>query len=862
MTHTGRTAFALLLLVSGYLIALALTATMLAGALALVVSGVSVAGVLAVLVPAALMAGLVRLALRARRARDCILPEGLALAQTAQPRLWAEVFAVADRVSSRAPDEIWVVDRVAVELVEDTRALGLRPGPRRLLIGIPLMVGLSAEQLQAAIAHELAHDGSRQPRLRTTAYRGTAAVRRLRASLGTSITDRLLATMSRAFERITHPLVDAQELRADRIAADVVGSRTAIAALREIAPLDDAWNEFCEQYVLPAALVGQRPEDVFDGFVDFLDDDDRQAWMGAYAGRHPTGPPPVDGHPSLTTRIAALKEVTTSRQLDFSGAAEDILDRQAVVFEALEGVVSADSELRAGPFERVVPRGVAARVAAQIAALSDAARHVDQWPLDQEALLQMLRAGRASPLMRALAPHADGEQLDALAVNVVADLAAHRLVEDGRARFVMSWAHAPLLATRHGEELDPWSVAARATDSAGHLADFEEWLGNHGVALGRTSSPEITTSAARQSTPAERPARKAGRKQRERTPARATKAPKTKSSPRERLAPIFKKIAAPEPAVKVSVASAAPPSLIDMRGEIGPEPDFEAGAIDGAVDRAPEQPPEPTQRESLKSALKELDRLRQAQEAAEREAAEREAAEREAAEERAAVEREAAAVRAEAEGEAAAVSEAAPVVEDSEADDATPAGPSLTDTLAAAVEALADSSAEGGETDELELDPDAWDPQLPAAAFSAETPPSSAGPAPEELTGVLAAAAPIGGTSWATMVVSPVGISLRGVHLPEKLRFAKLRTTQGASLLSRAAALSVHELTSHRRTHTLSWADITRAEFTGLSEDKGVLSLYVGTRLAQRVEFLSTTEIHGDLLGALESLLGPRLRIS
>jgi hypothetical protein len=94
------------------------------------------------------------------------------------------------------------------------------------------------------------------------------------------------------------------------------------------------------------------------------------------------------------------------------------------------------------------------------------------------------------------------------------------------------------------------------------------------------------------------------------------------------------------------------------------------------------------------------------------------------------------------------------------------------------------------------------------------------------------------------------------------VRPGRRRAADGAAQLSRTAGLTVYELTSHRRTQTLSWSDITRAEFSGLSDDKGVLTVYVGTRPAQRVEFLSTTEIQGDLLGALESLLGPRLRVS
>jgi hypothetical protein len=150
----------------------------------------------------------------------------------------------------------------------------------------------------------------------------------------------------------------------------------------------------------------------------------------------------------------------------------------------------------------------------------------------------------------------------------------------------------------------------------------------------------------------------------------------------------------------------------------------------------------------------------------------------------------------------------------------------------------------------------------PVPGVGASAPPSAGPPPLGEPIGVLAAAAPISGTTWGTLVVSPVGISLRKVDLAEKAFLRKARARRGASLLGRTVSVPVLELTAHRRTETLSWADITSAEFSGLSDDKGVLTLHVGHGKSRRVEFLQETEIHGDLLGALESLLGPRLRLS
>ncbi len=938
MTDTARAAAAMVLLMSGYLLAVVLGLVALVGGLGLLAAGPSPLWVALLVIPLLALVALARLWTAGRAARVDVADEEVPLAQTAQPRLWAEVMSIADRVGSRAPDEIAVVDRVTVELVEDIQLLGLRSGRRRLVLGIPLMLGLSAEQLRFVMAHELAHDSDHQPSMRTRVYRGAASARRLRATAPDTLTGRLLASLAVTYAGVTAPLARAQELAADRLAADVVGSRTAVAALREVGPLTEAWDEFCEHYVLTAAGVGQRPEGVFEGFMEFLDDEDRQDWMAAYADRHPADPYPPPGHPRLEERVAALKALTTSRQLDFSGAAEEVLDRPDAVYDALESAVTEGSDLRPGPFERVVPRGTAARVTAQVEALGRAARQLDQWPLQEEHLLQVVTAGRAAPLLRTMAPDADGEELDRLAWRAVADLVAHRLVEAGTASFTMSWGHAPLLTTSGGETLDPWSVAARATRSPEGVSELKAWLASHRVRLARPTTPapaaEVVAEEAAQPDRGSRV--KAARRsaeppterddQRARTssptasprpepstpaallPAAAESAPTKPKRPKVRpqLGPLLRRITETGP----PPAPAAPEIARDPAPVASPAP--APGAIAARVAEALGAPPVaerpsppepgivihegvpagPTQRETLKAALKELDRARQAQEKAERETG-----------------------AASRQGRILQVPVFDETSTEADADEATPV-PTINESLLAAIAAFEEEpdarrrdvveppAADGPETaSETTAEPAAAAPEAPApirvqpttgppsgedardlpdgapaeqpagqpveepveapvGAVAASVVAPAAGPALEEPTGVLAAAAPIAGSARGTLVVSPIGISLRRADLAEKVRLAKARAAQGTALLSRAVGLSVHELTGHRGTDTLAWADITEAEFSGLSEDAGVLTLYVGGRAARRVEFLSTTEIHGDLLGVLERLLGPRLRLS
>jgi Zn-dependent protease with chaperone function len=99
---------------------------------------------------------------------------GVPVSPREQPRLWALVVDVAAETGTRPPDEIRLVPAVNAAVAEQTRLLGLRSGSRRLLIGIPLLAGLTQGQLAAVIAHEMGHYGNGDTRLGPITYRGLA----------------------------------------------------------------------------------------------------------------------------------------------------------------------------------------------------------------------------------------------------------------------------------------------------------------------------------------------------------------------------------------------------------------------------------------------------------------------------------------------------------------------------------------------------------------------------------------------------------------------------------------------------------------------------------------------------------------
>lgn len=670
MTHTARTAVAVALLAGVHLAALGLALALPLTLAGLVVQGASVAAVLRLLILSALAlaVGWLLTGLHRRSA-----PESAAvlLPQADQPRLWAEVFAVADRVEAPAPDEIRLVPSVCATVSETGTWLGLRAGQRRLDLGVPLMLGLSSEQLRAVLAHELGHHSARHPALDLVAYRGKEALDAfVDEQAPTSLGGRAARWCRRLYDIVAQPIVRAHELEADTYAAEVAGSKTAIAALSELAPLAEAWAEFRAAYVDPGSACGLRPESVFDGFAEFLDDPVRQQHLEDFPERHPEHRPSLsERHPGVEERTTALKSLASSRQLDFSGAAEEILDHREATLDRLEAAFFDDDDLRVASWDELSRTGGQALAARRSAEVVAAAEAQGLRPVDLDTLAHVLGAGRSALLLRTLAPDATGDELDDLAGRLIGDLVATRLAEKGAARFTHAWSQSPLLLSRGGEHLDPWTLARESIRTRAGLDELAAWLADHGLRL-RPRAPQQVTSVA------ESP--------HQGTPVATSSAP----------AP-----AAPAPAPTPASAQAPAPVTVSLTASASPE------------------------------------------------------------------------------------------------------------------------------------------------------------------IGVLAAAAPVAGTTWGTMLISPAGISLRKVDLAEKAALTKARAAKGAALLGRTVTRPVAELTAHKRTETLSWTDITSAQFSGLEEDKGVLTLHVARGKPHRVEFLADTEIHGDLLGALENLLGPRLSL-
>ena len=181
----------------------------------------------------------------------------------AQPDFWAAVRAAADEVGSRAPDEITLVSVADLALIEDAWFLGLRRGRRSLLIGIPLVAGLSVAQLRATLDQEFARD--------SFAWRAQQQVDRAVASTGKILlAGPLFKAFAGLFRAVAGKSVRAQLARADAEAVRHTGRSTVVEALRMRAAIAAAWPAFAAEHLSD----GATPPDLGKALREFIADRD------------------------------------------------------------------------------------------------------------------------------------------------------------------------------------------------------------------------------------------------------------------------------------------------------------------------------------------------------------------------------------------------------------------------------------------------------------------------------------------------------------------------------------------------------------------------------------------------------------
>ena len=234
-------------------------------------------------------------------------PTGPVLLRADAPELWGIVDELASLTGTRGPDEIRLAPDVNAGVWEDARLLGLVGGTRRMVLGVPLLHGLTVGQLRSVLAHELGHYSHDDTRLSVVVHRGRAVIGATLAQLSGSVAGWLLRQYGKLYLLVSAATSRRQELAADALSVRAAGRATAQSALREVLVIDAAWDFYLDCYVAPGWEIGLAPtsDAFFGGFRELLAA--RTQELGSVRER-PAGEQGSrwDSHPPIGERVVAM----------------------------------------------------------------------------------------------------------------------------------------------------------------------------------------------------------------------------------------------------------------------------------------------------------------------------------------------------------------------------------------------------------------------------------------------------------------------------------------------------------------------------------------------------------------------------
>ena len=233
-------------------------------------------------------------------------PSGPEVVRSEQPELFDILEKVAAATREQMPGAVHLLDEMNVYVAEVGGFLGI--GSRRIMgIGIPLMSVLDTEEFGAVLAHEFGHLHRDSGRIGAVVYMTRQAVVRQVLDAPRTRWRRPLMAYARLYLRATRPIVHAQELAADELAARATSRRAVAASLARLPWNTVAYDTYYRTEYLPLLESGHRPP-LLAGFETFLGSSLAREWLPA-SNRAALGSSTgseVDSHPPVAERLAAL----------------------------------------------------------------------------------------------------------------------------------------------------------------------------------------------------------------------------------------------------------------------------------------------------------------------------------------------------------------------------------------------------------------------------------------------------------------------------------------------------------------------------------------------------------------------------
>ncbi|SED48465.1 Zn-dependent protease with chaperone function [Streptomyces misionensis] len=437
MGATLRALRALVLLLGFYLLSLVLLAALVGVDIAAFTWGhgpvVFKLGFVTVLLAIPVVRGM--LMLRTPKGED---GPGIDVTEAAEPRLWALVREVAAAAGTRAPDRIRLTGEVNAAVSEEPRLLGLLPGPRRLYLGVPLLIGLTEAQLRSVLGHEYGHFTGGDTRLSALVVRGRVQIGRVieqfheradgkaaadrgkqeRAAAkrvakgkkakavdtsGSGAMYRVMAAIytqyAKLYLRASLSTARGQEFAADQVAARIAGRDATAAMLREIPALSVSHGFYLDSYAtlgLPARLLPPRGE-FFGGFGRLLTA--REQELERLRTELPEETEDAyDSHPPIAERVRRIEALPADgRAEEATGPALALLADPQRTLAALEDAVLTDEVLafgRATGWPELLNASMASGLSAARTPLHQALADYTGQPPTLAALLETVDDGR------------------------------------------------------------------------------------------------------------------------------------------------------------------------------------------------------------------------------------------------------------------------------------------------------------------------------------------------------------------------------------------------------------------------------------------------------------------------------------
>lgn len=456
-------------------VAVALVVAVNAGGAWSIIAGICVVALLAAL-------GVALFGRRRRRKRG----EGASVRITTeeQPLFWVEIYRVAEGLEIDPPDELMLFPDAEVSVSQGRTWMGLRPGVRRLHLGLPLLAGMTERELRAVIAFESCRRWGPFSLARVV-YRSREIVGRVADRVGEkSIVGRIIGRFGRAYVAVSSPITRDHELEADRLSADISGNNATAAALSEYAVLNKGWAAFVDGYAGPAAAVGRRPEALFDGFTSFLHDPGRRAQLAESVDE--TGSQQRSAYASqlsLEDRLAAIESLPEDDIHDRSGSALGLMRNPDQLIRQVEECMFRESDSAPATWEDILPEAGGAAAREDALQLQRLGQEGGLGPtLSVAALLELLSLGLVDEMVRPMLPAGASQQAELkLAGRLVTGFLATAAIESGTASYRFSWAAPRQLVDEHGAADDLPLLVDAALADVEQVPALELWLQAHRV---------------------------------------------------------------------------------------------------------------------------------------------------------------------------------------------------------------------------------------------------------------------------------------------------------------------------------------------------------------------------------------------